>query len=121
MDEGENGTRWTIPRARVAGIVCGWGITYAVTEEGKLFSWGTGWKLGIGLERMDKEEIRKKEDEEKWESPYPFRVALPLDNSKKVSWDKIFLWLFLGHKDSSSKLFVLPIEAIFHVVNVYWK
>jgi alpha-tubulin suppressor-like RCC1 family protein len=112
-EEGKE-ARWRI-KERVGGIVCGRNTTYVVTEEGNLYSWGEEWKLGLAFKKG--EEGGKEEEGES----YPFKVALPQDNKRKTSWDKIFIWLFLGHVDSSSKFSVFPIEAIFHTVNVYWK
>jgi alpha-tubulin suppressor-like RCC1 family protein len=75
-EEGKE-ARWRI-KERVGGIICGCNTTYVVTEEGNLYSWGVGWKLG--LEFKEKREEGGKEEEGE---SYPFKVALPQDNKRR--------------------------------------
>jgi alpha-tubulin suppressor-like RCC1 family protein len=119
------GVRWRIPRERVAGIACGWNTSYVVTEEGSLFSWGMSWKLGTEGLHGDHMPVREVEEEggerERWKNLYPFLVALPRDNKKKILWDKIFYWIFLARMNFGSPFSGFPLETIFHIVNMYWK
>jgi hypothetical protein len=41
-----------------------------------------------------------------------------MQGHRATGWKKVFIWLFLGKSDVNSSFSALPIEILFHFVNV---
>jgi alpha-tubulin suppressor-like RCC1 family protein len=103
---GEGGGRG---RGEVVGIGCCCDHSFVVTNTGDLWLWGRGifGTLGNG-ERTDRSVPRKLEG---------LKVKLPRPRSGKW-WGEVGLWLFLGREDRGSRFSGMPLEIVFHFVNL---
>jgi hypothetical protein len=86
----------------VASIFCGCVHVGAITKKGELYIWGNAGRLGIG-DRMSA--VPTLVENKKWRLPCG------------KHWQRVFTWVFLGHKDCKSIFSELPIEVIFHMVS----
>jgi alpha-tubulin suppressor-like RCC1 family protein len=106
--EGEKGGGVKRERVNIVSIGCGYFHAWALSEDGDLFTWGSGVSCGLGNEQHVPTPTQVKN--------IKFRVP----SSKKREWASVFYWLFLGKLDKFSEFFLFPIEVIYHFVQIKW-
>jgi alpha-tubulin suppressor-like RCC1 family protein len=86
----------------IAAFGCGYYHSFAVLKDGSLYTWGHNaeGQLGRGESPC---------------CPTPFKVGMKVKVPLDASW-KFLKWLFFGRMDQGSKLFVLPVEVVFHTM-----
>jgi alpha-tubulin suppressor-like RCC1 family protein len=97
----DNGER---PICNFVGIGCGESTAWAITDEGKLWTWGRANGHGDDPIRYPKE------------LDLTFKVP-PL--SCQQLWGKVFKWFWFGRLDGKSPLAQLPVEVVWHCVGVF--
>jgi alpha-tubulin suppressor-like RCC1 family protein len=106
-DDGEGNGEEGMP-VKIAAIGTGYFFSWVLSEDGDLFTWGSGLACGVGSDTKLSNPTLV--EHLKWRIP----------NSKKREWASVFLWLFLGKSDMGSEFSWFPVEVIYNFVQIEW-
>jgi alpha-tubulin suppressor-like RCC1 family protein len=87
----------------VISFGCGYRLGYAITSNGKFYSWGKKGNFGPFSETPIEIPVKK------------LRISMEVVHA---IWGDALKWLFLGKKDSGSSFYVIPLEVFFHLLGV---
>jgi alpha-tubulin suppressor-like RCC1 family protein len=93
---------------RIVLVGCGYYYSWALSEDGDLFTWGDGKVCGHGYNKhiLQPKQVRN--------------IKFRLPDSKRREWAPVLYWLFLGKLDQNSEFFVFPVEIIYNFVQIKW-
>jgi alpha-tubulin suppressor-like RCC1 family protein len=94
----------------IVGIVANSDQSYLVAGDGSVWAMGdtTNGRLGLGANH--------KQCVEEPTLIEGLKVTLPLSEN----WGYLFRWIFMAWKERASEFHVLPVEAIYHFVSVFY-
>jgi alpha-tubulin suppressor-like RCC1 family protein len=106
VEGGEKGGKKPYPK--IVSLGCGCDHSFALTYEGDLFVWGSGYegKLGLGHEQCYSVELPVCIPGVKFRRPRNFYDEF---------WGPVFQWLFLSRVDLNSEI-SFPVEVLYHFV-----
>jgi alpha-tubulin suppressor-like RCC1 family protein len=109
-------TTWILPKKfnyfekrgkRIAQIGAGSQFSWAITESGSLYFWGSNHVGQFGFPIPP-------EEDPKCPTKFPVKKFI----FPRRHWPTIFQWIFLGHSDKNSFFSKFPIEIIFNFVEI---
>jgi alpha-tubulin suppressor-like RCC1 family protein len=89
------------PGARAIFLGTGYYHTFAITQDGSMYTWGQGTEGATGHGCLTDVTTPEKVENFKWCIP------------KSEKWAPVMYWLFLGRSDENSGFNIFPMEVIF--------
>jgi alpha-tubulin suppressor-like RCC1 family protein len=103
---------WSFPNP-VVGFGCGWYHSFFFLEDGSLYTCGRNSEHELGTGNTESQVAPYLVPNIKFALPRATRYG-----NTWTLWSGIFFWFFLGKSDMWSQFFIIPVEVIFHTLNI---